>query len=391
MEILQFTDITRLDAEELPSPCYVVDEVAVERNLAILAEVAEASGAKVLSALKAFSMWHFAPMVSRYLSGTCASGLHEAQLGREHYGGEVHVFGAAYSDADLAEILKIADHVVFNSSAQWRRAQPLVREALARRPGLRFGLRINPEHSEGDVPIYDPCAPGSRLGIPLSELDEQSLDGISGLHFHTLCEHDFPPLERTLAAVEERFGHLLGRMQWVNFGGGHHITRPDYQRDDLIRCVRDFAERHQVQVYLEPGEAVAIGSGVLVTTVLDTSFNALNQAILDTSATCHMPDVLEMPYRPGLLGAGEPGEYPHTYRLGGLTCLAGDVIGDYSFPEPLEIGQKLIFKDMSHYTMVKTTTFNGTRLPAIAVWNSETGELRVIREFGYQDFRERLS
>ncbi|WP_442487376.1 carboxynorspermidine decarboxylase [Halomonas litopenaei] len=391
MEILQFTDITRLDAEALPSPCYVVDEVAVERNLAILAEVADASGAKVLSALKAFSMWHFAPMVSRYLSGTCASGLHEAQLGREHYGGEVHVFGAAYSDADLAEILKIADHVVFNSSAQWRRAQPLVREALARRPGLRFGLRINPEHSEGDVPIYDPCAPGSRLGIPLSELDEQSLDGISGLHFHTLCEHDFPPLERTLAAVEERFGHLLGRMQWVNFGGGHHITRPDYQRDDLIRCVRDFAARHQVQVYLEPGEAVAIGSGVLVTTVLDTSFNALNQAILDTSATCHMPDVLEMPYRPGLLGAGEPGEYPHTYRLGGLTCLAGDVIGDYSFPEPLEIGQKLIFKDMSHYTMVKTTTFNGTRLPAIAVWNSETGELRVIREFGYQDFRERLS
>ena len=391
MEILQFTDITRLDAEALPSPCYVVDEVAVERNLAILAEVAEASGAKVLSALKAFSMWHFAPMVSRYLSGTCASGLHEAQLGREHYGGEVHVFGAAYSDADLAEILKIADHVVFNSSAQWRRVQPLVREALARRPGLRFGLRINPEHSEGDVPIYDPCAPGSRLGIPLSELDEQSLDGISGLHFHTLCEHDFPPLERTLAAVEERFGHLLGRMQWVNFGGGHHITRPDYQRDDLIRCVRDFAERHQVQVYLEPGEAIAIGSGVLVTTVLDTSFNALNQAILDTSATCHMPDVLEMPYRPGLLGAGEPGEYPHTYRLGGLTCLAGDVIGDYSFPEPLEIGQKLIFKDMSHYTMVKTTTFNGTRLPAIAVWNSETGELRVIREFGYQDFRERLS
>ncbi|MAY70810.1 MAG: carboxynorspermidine decarboxylase [Halomonas sp.] len=389
--MLQFTDITRLDAEALPSPCYVVDEVAVERNLAILAEVAEASGAKVLSALKAFSMWHFAPMVSRYLSGTCASGLHEAQLGREHYGGEVHVFGAAYSDADLAEILKIADHVVFNSSAQWRRAQPLVREALARRPGLRFGLRINPEHSEGDVPIYDPCAPGSRLGIPLSELDEQSLDGISGLHFHTLCEHDFPPLERTLAAVEERFGHLLGRMQWVNFGGGHHITRPDYQRDDLIRCVRDFAARHQVQVYLEPGEAVAIGSGVLVTTVLDTSFNALNQAILDTSATCHMPDVLEMPYRPGLLGAGEPGEYPHTYRLGGLTCLAGDVIGDYSFPEPLEIGQKLIFKDMSHYTMVKTTTFNGTRLPAIAVWNSETGELRVIREFGYQDFRERLS
>ncbi|MGK0544460.1 carboxynorspermidine decarboxylase [Halomonas cupida] len=391
MEILQFTDISRLDTRALPSPCYVVDEVAVERNLRILAEVADASGAKVLSALKAFSMWHFAPLVSRYLSGTCASGLHEALLGHEHYEGEVHVFGAAYSEADLIEILKIADHVVFNSCAQWQRAQPLVQAALEQRPGIKFGLRINPEHSEGDVPIYDPCAPGSRLGIVLSELDEATLDGITGLHFHTLCEQDFPPLERTLAAVEERFGHLLGRMEWVNFGGGHHITRPDYQRDDLVRCIRSFAERHQVQVYLEPGEAVAIGSGVLVTTVLDTTFNTLDQAILDTSATCHMPDVLEMPYRPGLLGAGEPGERAHTYRLGGLTCLAGDVIGDYSFDAPLEIGQKLVFKDMAHYTMVKTTTFNGTRLPAIAVWNSDTGALQVIREFGYQDFRERLS
>ncbi|MBY5970617.1 carboxynorspermidine decarboxylase [Halomonas denitrificans] len=389
--MLQFTDISRLDTRALPSPCYVVDEVAVERNLRILAEVADASGAKVLSALKAFSMWHFAPLVSRYLSGTCASGLHEALLGHEHYEGEVHVFGAAYSEADLIEILKIADHVVFNSCAQWQRAQPLVQAAREQRPGIKFGLRINPEHSEGDVPIYDPCAPGSRLGIVLSELDEATLDGITGLHFHTLCEQDFPPLERTLAAVEERFGHLLGRMEWVNFGGGHHITRPDYQRDDLVRCIRAFAERHQVQVYLEPGEAVAIGSGVLVTTVLDTTFNTLDQAILDTSATCHMPDVLEMPYRPGLQGAGEPGERAHTYRLGGLTCLAGDVIGDYSFDAPLEIGQKLVFKDMAHYTMVKTTTFNGTRLPAIAVWNSDTGALQVIREFGYQDFRERLS
>jgi carboxyaminopropylagmatine decarboxylase len=389
--IHQFTDFSRLDTARLPSPCYVVDEVAVERNLRILAQVAEASGAKILSALKAFSMWHFAPLVTRYLRGTCASGLHEARLGRDYYPGEVHVFGAAYSEADLAEILHIADHVVFNSCGQWQRFQPLVQSALAQRPELRFGLRINPEHSEGDVAIYDPCAPGSRLGIPLSQLDESTLEGISGLHFHTLCEQDFPPLERTLAAVEARFGHLLGQMEWVNFGGGHHITRPDYQVDALVAAIRRFSARYGVQVYLEPGEAVAIGTGVLVATVLDTTWNALDQAILDTSATCHMPDVLEMPYRPGILGAGAPGELGHDYRLGGLTCLAGDVIGDYSFAEPLVPGQRLVFQDMAHYTMVKTTTFNGTRLPAIAVWNSGTDELRVIREFGYEDFRQRLS
>ncbi|GAB3276544.1 carboxynorspermidine decarboxylase [Parahaliea aestuarii] len=391
MEINQFTDFSRLDLSRLPSPCYVVDEVAVERNLRILADVAERSGARVLSALKAFSMWHFAPLVSRYLSGTCASGLHEAQLGREFYQGEVHVFGAAYSEADLEQILAITDHLVFNSCGQWQRAQPLVQAALARRPGLKFGLRINPEHSEGDVAIYDPCAPGSRLGIPLSQLDESVLEGISGLHFHTLCEQDFPPLQRTLAAVEERFGHLLGRMEWVNFGGGHHITRPDYQVDALVDCIRQFSARHGVQVYLEPGEAVAIGTGVLMASVLDTTWNGLDQAILDTSATCHMPDVLEMPYRPGIYGAGEAGERGHDYRLGGLTCLAGDVIGDYSFDAPLQVGQRLLFQDMAHYTMVKTTTFNGCGLPAIAVWNSQTDELEVIREFGYDDFRQRLS
>lgn len=391
MQVHQFTDFSRLDVSRLPSPCYVVDEVAVERNLRILAQVAEASGAKVLSALKAFSMWHFAPLVSEYLSGTCASGLHEARLGSEHYGGEVHVFSAAYGAADLAEILQIADHVVFNSCGQWQRLQPQIAAARAARPGLRFGLRINPEHSEGEVPIYDPCAPGSRLGIPLSQLDESTLEGISGLHFHTLCEHDFPPLARTLEAVESRFGHLLGQMQWVNFGGGHHITRPGYQVDDLVACIREFAGRYDVQVYLEPGEAVAIGTGVLVSEVLDLTWNGTWQAILDTSATCHMPDVLEMPYRPGILGAVEPDEGTNDYRLGGLTCLAGDVIGDYSFAAPLVVGQRLLFQDMAHYTMVKTTTFNGTRLPAIAVWNSTTGNLQVIREFGYEDFHQRLS
>jgi carboxynorspermidine decarboxylase len=373
----------------------VVDEVAVERNLKILAHVAEASGAIVLSALKAFSMWHLAPLVSRYLSGTCASGLHEARLGRECYGGEVHVFSAAYTQSDLQEILEIADHVVFNSCAQWRRFRPLALEALARRPGLKFGLRINPEHSEGEVPIYDPCAPGSRLGIPLSQLESQleenDLEHISGLHFHTLCEQDFPPLKRTLVAVEEKFGHLLSRMQWVNFGGGHHITRPGYQTDELVACIRDFSQRYDVQVYLEPGEAVAIGTGVLVTEVLDLAWNTLNQAILDTSATCHMPDVLEMPYRADILGADEPGKLDHTYRLGGLTCLAGDVMGDYSFAEPLVVGQRLMFGDMAHYTMVKTSTFNGTKLPAIALWNSNTNALEIVREFDYEDFKGRLS
>jgi carboxynorspermidine decarboxylase len=262
---------------------------------------------------------------------------------------------------------------------------------LQRRPGLRFGLRINPEHSEGSVPIYDPCAPGSRLGITLSQLDEQALEGISGLHFHTLCEQDFKPLERTLAVVEEKFGHLLPQLEWVNFGGGHHITRPDYQVDELIACIRRFSRQYGVQVYLEPGEAIVIGTGVLACEVLDIGHNQLDQALLNISATCHMPDVLEMPDRPDVTGAGRPGEKPFSYRLGGLTCLAGDVIGDYSFDQPLRVGQRLIFEDMAHYTMVKTTTFNGTALPAIAIWNSETDALRLVRQFGYNDFKQRLS
>jgi len=388
---MQFTDFRKLDLARLPTPCFVVDEVAIERNLKILKQLADASGATVLSALKAFSMWRLAPLISNYLSGTCASGLHEARLGRECYGGEVHVFSAAYTEGDLREILEIADHVVFNSCGQWTRFRPLALAALARRPGLKFGLRINPEHSEGTVPIYDPCAPGSRLGIPLSQLDESSLEHISGLHFHTLCEQDFPPLRRTLEAVEEKFGHLLGRMQWINFGGGHHITRPGYQVDELAATIRAFSSKYGVQVYLEPGEAIAIGSGVLVTEVLDLGWNQLNQAILDCSATCHMPDTLEMPYRPDILDAAEPGVLAHTYRLGGLTCLAGDVMGDYSFAAPLQVGQRLVFGDMAHYTMVKTSTFNGTKLPAIALWNSATDALKIVREFGYEDFKARLS
>lgn len=388
---MQFTDFGKLDLSRLPSPCFVVDEVAVERNLRILHGVAVASGAKVLGALKAFSMWSLGDLTQKYLNGTCASGLHEARLGYEEYGGEVHVFAAAFSQADIDELLTFANHIVFNSCSQWLRFREQCLAAQTQRPDLEFGLRINPEHSEGAVPIYDPCSPGSRLGITLSQLDESALAGISGLHFHTLCEQGFEPLERTVAAVESKFGHILPQMKWVNFGGGHHITADGYDINGLVELIQAFQSRHDVQVYLEPGEAMAIGTGILSCEVLDITWNKLNQAILDTSATCHMPDTLEMPYRPDISGAGEADEFEYTYRLGGLTCLAGDVIDDYSFKQPLEVGQRLIFEDMAHYTMVKTTTFNGTKLPAIALWNSDTDVLRIVKEFGYDDFKHRLS
>jgi carboxynorspermidine decarboxylase len=348
--------------------------------------VQKESGAKVLAALKAFSMWSLGPLVGKYLSGTCASGVHEARLGREHYGGEVHTYSAAYTEKDMREVLELSDHVVFNSPAQWKRFR-----AIAERSGKKFGLRVNPEHSEGNVALYDPCAPFSRLGTPRNAIRPGDLDGLSGLHFHTLCEQDFPPLERTLKAFEEKFGDLMKGMEWANFGGGHHVTRPGYQVEDLIRTLRGFAERYKVQVYIEPGEAVAYHSGVLVAEVLDVMHNGMPIAILDTSATCHMPDTLEMPYRAGITGAGEPGKLAHTYRLGGQSCLAGDVIGDYSFAQPLQIGQRLVFEDMAYYTMVKTTTFNGVRLASIAIWNSRTDALRVVRDFGYEDFKGRLS
>ncbi|WP_289282892.1 carboxynorspermidine decarboxylase, partial [Methylophaga sp. UBA5088] len=302
---MQFTDFGKLDLSRLPSPCFVVDEVAVERNLRILHGVAVASGAKVLGALKAFSMWSLGDLTQNYLNGTCASGLHEARLGYEEYGGEVHVFAAAFSQADIDELLTFANHIVFNSCSQWLRFREQCLAVQQQRPDLEFGLRINPEHSEGAVPIYDPCSPGSRLGITLSQLDESALAGISGLHFHTLCEQGFEPLERTVAAVESKFGHILPQMKWVNFGGGHHITADGYDINGLVELIQAFQSRHDVQVYLEPGEAMAIGTGILSCEVLDITWNKLNQAILDTSATCHMPDTLEMPYRPDIHGAGE--------------------------------------------------------------------------------------
>ena len=376
---------SRLDVRRLPSPCFVVDEVAVEENLRILNRVQKDSGAKVLLALKAFSMWSLGPLVAKYLSGTCASGLHEARLGREHFGGEVHTYSAAFAEKDLREVLKISDHVVFNSPAQWKRFRSICPS------GKHYGLRVNPQHSEGANPLYDPSAPFSRLGAPRDSIKPGDLDGMTGLHFHNLCEQDFPPLQRTLSAFEEKFGALMKGMKWMNFGGGHHVTRPGYQVDDLIRTLKAFSEKYKVQVYIEPGEAVAWKSGVLVAEVLDTMHNGMPIAILDTSATCHMPDTLEMPYRAQIIGAGEPNENKHTYRLGGQSCLAGDVIGDYSFPRPLQIGQRLVFEDMAYYTMVKTTTFNGVRLPSIAIWNSQSDAIRVVRDFGYEDFKGRLS
>ena len=380
----------RFDTARVPSPCFVVDRVAIEENLRVLDQVQRASGAKILLALKAFAMWTLAPLVARFLTGTCASGLDEARLGREEFGGEVHTFSAAYGERDLAAILELSDHVVFNSFAQWERFQPLVREAHRRRPQLRFGLRVNPEHSEGKNPLYDPCSPFSRLGIPRSQF-HGNLDGISGLHFHTLCEDDFEPLARTVAAFEHGFGEFLDGMQWINFGGGHHITRGGYDVDGLVRLIGEFQKRHGVQVYLEPGEAVALDAGVFVTEVLDLTHNGMPLAILDASATCHMPDVIEGPYRPRVIDAGEPHRHPYRYRLGGQSCLAGDVIGDYSFPRPLRVGDRLVFEDMAIYSMVKTTTFNGMRLPTIALWDSGTDALRIVRQFGYEDFKCRLS
>lgn len=388
---------THFNPALVPSPCFVIDKAAVEDNLKILNRVQRESGAKVLAALKAFSCWRLAPLFRKYLSGSCASGLHEARLGREEFGGEVHCYSAAYKEADLIEILQVADHVLFNSFSQWSRFKSLALAAQQARPELQFGIRINPEHSEGEVELYDPCAPCSRMGVPIAQFeqavadDPSLLDGISGLHFHTLCQQDLPPLVRTLTAVEEKFGKYFSRIQWINFGGGHHISREDYQVDDLIAVIKSFMARHKLQVYLEPGEAVAIRSGVLVAEVLDITWNTMAQAILDTSATCHMPDVLEMPYRADILGAGMPNEFAHNYRLGGMTCLAGDVIGDYSFAQPLQVGQRLMFDDMAHYTMVKTTTFNGINLPAIALWDSRTNELNMVREFDYVDFKHRLS
>ncbi|MBQ1436152.1 MAG: carboxynorspermidine decarboxylase [Clostridia bacterium] len=369
----------------LPTPCYVVDEGKLKENLKILKDVKEQAGCKILLAQKAFSMFSLYPLIGQYLDGTTASGLFEARLGHEHMGKETHVFAAAYDPRDFDDIVKICGHIVFNSFSQWEKYKDAALSC-----GVSCGIRINPEHSTQDHAIYDPCAPGSRLGVTRAAFREDLLSGIEGLHFHTLCEQNSDALIETLSAVEEKFGEFLGRMKWVNFGGGHHITREDYDRDALICAVRRFKEKYGVQVYLEPGEAVALNAGYLVTAVLDVVHNGIDIALLDASAACHMPDVIEMPYRPPLYKSGKAGEKAHTYRLAGATCLAGDIIGDYSFDSPLSEGDRLIFEDMAIYSMVKNNTFNGMCLPSIAVLR-ENGETELVKSFGYEDFKMRLS
>lgn len=371
----------------LPSPCYVIDEAALRRNLAVIGRLREGSGARVLLALKAFACFHFFPLMRGQLDGVAASSPDEARLGADLFGGAVHFCAPAWRPADFGAILGLADHLVFNSLGQWDRFRPAA--AAADRP-VSCGLRLNPEHSEVATALYDPCAPGSRLGVTAAALAGRFPEGLEGLHFHTLCETGAAALERTLAAVEQRFAPWLGRVRWVNFGGGHHLTRDGYDRARLVRLVRAFRARWGVEVFLEPGEAVVLDTGWLTATVLEVVRNEVDIAILDVSAAAHMPDVIEMPYRPPLAGAAAPGVHPCRYRLAGPSCLAGDVIGDYSFPAPLRPGARLFFGDMAHYTMVKNNTFNGLRLPSIAAADPEAGTLRVLRQFGYGDYRARL-
>ncbi len=374
---------------ETPSPCYVVDLERLRSNLAIVKSVQEQTGAKILAALKGFAMHSVFPVMRDYVAGVCASGPWEAQLGAEEFGKEVHCYAPAFTAVDMQEVLRYAHHISFNSLAQFRLHQPAVQSAARK---VSCGLRVNPEYSEVSVDIYNPCVAGSRLGIRRSALEGQDLAGVEGLHFHTMCEQNSDTLERTLPHFEAKFGDLLPQMQWVNFGGGHHITSPTYDIPRLVRLLRDFKSRYpHLEVYLEPGEAMAINTGVLVATVLDLIDAQPPIAILDLSATCHMPDVLEMPYRPEIVEAALPGEKPHTYSLGGLSCLAGDMIGHYAFDQPLVPGDRIHFLDMAHYTMVKTSTFNGIKHPAIATWEPATQTLNVVRQFSYLDYRNRLS
>jgi carboxynorspermidine decarboxylase len=373
------------DITKLPTPCYVIDEGKLIHNLEILHGIEERTGCKILLAQKSFSCYHVYPLIGKYISGTACSGLYEARLGYEYMCGENHVFSAAYREDEFDEIVGYCGHIIFNSFSQLDRYRDRV---LAK--GKKIGLRINPECStqEGHE-IYDPCSSKSRLGITLKNFRPDDLQGVSGFHFHTLCEQNSDDLEKTLSAFEEKFGKYLGGMEWINFGGGHHITRKDYDIQRLERCIKHMQDKYGLEVYLEPGEAVTLNAGYLVTSVLDLTENDMPIAILDTSAACHMPDVLEMPYRPPLIGSGEPDEKAYTYRLGSQTCLAGDVIGEYSFDNPLNIGDKLIFGDMAIYSMVKNNTFNGMPLPWIYLLH-ENGETELIRSFGYEDFRDRL-
>ncbi|HAN20593.1 MAG: carboxynorspermidine decarboxylase [Clostridiales bacterium GWF2_36_10] len=373
------------DINLVQTPYIIVDESLLIKNLEKLKSIIDATGCKILLAQKAFSMFSLYPLISEYLSGTTASGLFEAKLGYEKFGKENHVFSPAYIESEFDELLDICDHLIFNSFSQWEHFKD-----KAVKSGKSFGIRINPEFSTQNHAIYDPCSVGSRLGVTLKNFRPDLLNGISGLHFHTLCEQNSDALTETIKVIEEKFGDYLYQMEWVNFGGGHHITHEDYYVNTLIKCINYIKNKYNVHVYLEPGEAVALNTGFLVSSIIDIVDNGITNVILDTSAACHMPDVIEMPYRPNVIGAGLPNEKPYTYRFGGPTCLAGDIIGDYSFDKPLEIGDKVIFCDMAHYSMVKSNMFNGVNLPSIAIFE-KNGNIKFIRSFGYDDYKNRLS
>lgn len=377
-----------IDLSSVPSPCYIVDERLLIKNLEILHSVQQRTGCSILLALKGFSMYSVFPLVGKYLKGITSSSLFEARLGFEKMGKEVHVYAPAYVDEEFDELLNYCDHIVFNSFDQWNRFKDKVKNVNFKK--IDCGIRVNPEYSEIETPIYNPCYKYSRLGVTLSNFRPEELDGIDGLHFHTMCQQNSDTLERTIKVVDEKFREFIKKMKWLNLGGGHHITRPDYDIETLIRSILFLKDKYSLDIYLEPGEAIALNTGFLVARVLDIVDNGMKIVILDTSAACHMPDVLEMPYRPNIIDAGKPDEYSFTYRLGGNTCLAGDVIGDYSFKQPLKPGDRLVFCDMAHYTMVKNNMFNGVNLPSIALFN-ETEGIKIIRQFSYEDFRTRLS
>ena len=376
-----------IDYHDLPSPCWLLEEENLIKNLQLIEFIKKESGAKVLLALKGYALWKSFDTIKPYLDGCCASGLHEAKLAHEEFSKEVHTYSPAFKEEEIEEIARISHHLVFNSPAQFKRFGHKAKEVNS---DISLGLRLNPEFSQAPKEIYNPCGLYSRLGTTLDNFDESILDQLDGLHFHALCEEDSDALEGVLSAFEEKFGQYIPKMKWINFGGGHHITRNGYDVEKLITLIKDFKERYDVEVYLEPGEAIGWQTGPLIATVLDIVHNGIDIAILDTSAEAHMPDTIIMPYRADVRGTGEAGEKAHTYRLAGNTCLAGDIMGDYSFDKPLQIGDKVIFEDQMHYTMVKATTFNGIQLPAIAIQRVD-GTVEVVREFGYEEFKRRLS